>query len=123
MKQGDKVMDVGTAESSNGGPQIISVKGMLGKITEQSIITQSGATRMLTTLHIAGPAVAKIAIQFWNSNTAESFQDFLHKPVVVKKMRAFTDLLRGSTFESINRITTVTLTDDEELLTWWLTPM
>ena len=122
MKQGDKVMDVGTAESSNGGPQIISVKGMLGKITEQSIITQSGATRNLTTLHIAGPAVAKIAIQFWNSNTA-GFQEFLHKPVVVTKMRAFTDLLRGSTFESINRITTVTLTDDEELLTWWLTPM
>jgi len=124
--QGVEVLDVCTAEKGFTGPQIISVKGMLGKIVEQSIITQSGATRNLITLHIAGAPNSRIAIQFWSSSNdkteAQILEAMLHKPVVITKMRAYIDIMRGSTFESISTVTKVTRTHDEELQTWWFTP-
>ncbi len=124
--QGAEVLDVSTAEKGFTGPQIISVKGMLGKIVEQSIIIQSGATRNLITLHIAGVPNSKIAIQFWSSSNdkkdTQTFEAMLHKPVVVTKIRAFIDIMRGSTFEAISTVTQVNRTHDEELQTWWFTP-
>jgi hypothetical protein len=69
--QGSQVIDVGLAEKGFTGPQIVSVKGMLAKIVDQQIITQSGASRNLVTLHIAsGPPTSSITVQFWNSNGA-----------------------------------------------------
>jgi hypothetical protein len=82
VKQGDKVIDVGTAESSNGGSQIISVKGMLGKITEQSIITQSGATRNLTLQGLQSP---KLPFNFGTQIQQNRFRTFCTNQLLSKK--------------------------------------
>lgn len=70
-------------------------------------------------------AFALIKFQVSNESTdgqASKFDAFLHQPVVIKKIRAYIDIMRGSTFESIGQVTTVTQADDEVLLKWWFTP-
>lgn len=123
--QGHDIIDVGQAEQGFTGPQIVSVKGMLAKIVDQNITTQNGASRNLVTLHITGgPPTASITVQFWNSTDgqAKRFEAFLHQSVVIRKMRAYIDVMRGSTFESIGQVTSITKVEDQVLMKWWFTP-
>ena len=104
------------------GPQVITVKGILAKFVEQSIVTLSGAVRNLTTVYIGGgPPLATIAIQFWNppTNFALCCQSVLHRPVVVSKFRAYLDAQRGNSFESIGNITNISFKRDDQLESWF----
>jgi hypothetical protein len=102
-------------ESEN---SIISVAGILGRVSSESKIVQS-QERRLTVLHLVD-ATGKLDVRSWN-HAPDAFLDFVDRPILIQRVKvaSFAGATLCELFDSTGSIIVTEFPGKNELIRFW----